>query len=115
MNRWRTAELGKLLTLAARQGEGAGIGDKRYLAAFGYRGGSTELKGLWEHLIETVSARGSLAAATGQLLEHYLRHGTLAARIGKAVGLLPTRAKLMKVYEELCEALADSRPFAPPP
>jgi gamma-glutamyl:cysteine ligase YbdK (ATP-grasp superfamily) len=115
MNAWRTEELGKLLMLAARRGEEAGIGDKRYLAAFGYPGSGTELKGLWEHLIETVSARGSLAADTGRLLEHYLRHGTLATRIGKAVGLLPTQAKLMRVYEELCEALADSRPFAPPP
>jgi hypothetical protein len=44
-----------------------------------------------------------------------MRHGTLATRIGKAVGLLPTRAKLMKVYEDLCEALADSAAFAPPP
>ena len=115
MNRWRTEDLGKLLTLAARQGEQAGIGDKQYLAAFGLRSSGIELKGLWEHLIETVSARGSLAPDTGRLLEHYLRHGTLAARIGKAVGLLPTRAKLMRVYDELCEALADSRPFAPPP
>src|SRR5512134_3838011 len=37
MNARRTAELGTLLTLAARQGEGAGIGDKQYLAAFGMR------------------------------------------------------------------------------
>ncbi len=115
MNRWRTEELGKLLTLAARQGEQAGIGDKQYLAAFGLRSSGIELKGLWEHLIETVSARGSLAPDTGRLLEHYLRHGTLATRIGKAVGLLPTRAKLTRVYDELCEALGDSRPFAPPP
>lgn len=115
MNRWRTEELGKLITLAARQGEGAGIGDRQYLAAFGLRSSGTELKGLWQHLIETVSARGSLAADTGRALEHYLRHGTLATRIGKAVGLLPTRAKLMGVYEELCEALAESTPFAPPP
>jgi len=115
MNRWRTEDLGKLLTLAARQGEQAGVGDKQYLAAFGLRSSGIELKGLWEHLIETVSARGSLAPDTGRLLEHYLRHGTLAARIGRAVGLLPTRAKLMRVYDELCEALADSRPFAPPP
>ena len=100
--------------LAARRGEEAGIGDKRFLSAFGYPGSGTELKGLWEHLIETVSARGSLAPDTGRLLEHYLRHGTLATRIGKAVGLLPTRAKLMRVYEELCEALADAQPFAPP-
>jgi hypothetical protein len=115
MNRWRTAELGKLLTLAARQGEGAAVGDKQYLAGFGLRSSGTELKGLWEHLVETVSARGSLTAETGRLLEHYLRHGTLATRIGKAVGFLPTRAKLMRVYEELCEALAEARPFAPPP
>jgi hypothetical protein len=115
MDRWRTAELGKLITLAARQGEGAGIGDKHYLAAFGMRSSGTDLKGLWAHLIETVSARGSLTASTGRALEHYLRHGTLATRIGKAVGLLPTRAKLMRVYEELCEALADSTPFTPPP
>jgi gamma-glutamyl:cysteine ligase YbdK (ATP-grasp superfamily) len=115
MDRWRTEELGKLLTLAARQGEGAGVGDKQYLAAFGLRSSGTELKSLWEHLIENVSARGSLPADTGRLLEHYLRHGTLATRIGKAVGLMPTRTKLKRVYEELCEALADGTPFAPPP
>jgi hypothetical protein len=115
MDRWRTEELGKLLTLAARQGEGAGVGDKQYLAAFGLRSSGTELKSLWEHLIENVSARGSLPADTGRLLEHYLRHGTLATRIGKAVGLMPARTKLKRVYEELCEALADGTPFAPPP
>jgi carboxylate-amine ligase len=114
MNRRRTAELGTLLTLAARQGEGAAIGDKSYLGAFGYRGSFTELKGLWEHLIETVSKRGSLAASTGRLLEHYLRHGTLATRIGKAVGLLPARAKVARVYEQLCESLAEGTPFTPP-
>jgi hypothetical protein len=115
MNEWRTAELGKLFRLVERQGEGTGIGDKRYLAAFGFPGSSTELKGLWEHLIEAVSARGAIGVDTGRMLEHYLRHGTLATRIGKAVGLLPTRTKLTRVYEKLCEALADSEPFAPPP
>jgi hypothetical protein len=114
MNHWHTTELGKLLTLAERQAEGAGVGERRYLRAFGFPGGSTDLKGLWEHLIETVSVRGSLDAETGRLLEHYLRHGTLATRISKAVGLLPSHAKLMRVYEELCEALADHAPFAPP-
>ncbi len=114
MDAWPTSELGKLLHLSERHAEGTGIGDKRYLAAFGFRGGGTELMGLWEHLIEVVSARGSLDAATGRLLEHYLRFGSLATRIGKAVGLLPSRAKLMRVYEELCEALAADTPFAPP-
>jgi carboxylate-amine ligase len=115
MNARRTAELGTLLTLAARRGEAASVGDRSYLRAFGYRGSYTELKDLWEHLIETVGKRGSLDVETGRLLEHYLRHGTLATRIGKAVGLLPARAKIARVYEELCEALAEGRPFAPPP
>jgi len=114
MDAWPTSELGKLLRLCERQAETTGIGDKRYLQAFGFRGSSTELKGLWEHLVEIVSKRGSLDAATGRLLEHYLRFGSLATRIGKAVGLLPSRAKLTRVYEELCEALADGTPFAPP-
>jgi hypothetical protein len=115
MNAWRTEDLGKLLRLSERQGEATIVGDKRYLAAFGFRGSGTELKGLWEHLIETTSARGSIDSSSGRLLEHYLRHGTLATRIGKAVGLLPSRAKLMRVYEGLCEALAAAAPFTPPP
>lgn len=115
MNAWQTGELGKLLRLSERQAEGTVVGDKRYLAGFGYPGSGTELKGLWEHLVETVSARGSIDAATGRLLEHYLRHGTLATRISKAVGLVPPRATLMRVYEQLCEALAEGQPFAAPP
>jgi hypothetical protein len=114
MDAWPTSELGKLLRLSERRAEETGINDKRYLQAFGFRGSSTELKGLWEHLVEAVSARGNLDAATARLLEHYLRHGTLATRIFKAVGLLPSRAKLTRVYEELCEALASGTPFAPP-
>jgi carboxylate-amine ligase len=115
MNSWATAELGKLLRLTERQAEGAGIGDRNYLAALGFRGSGTELSALWEHLIEAVSARGALDAGTGRLLEHYLRHGTLATRISKAAGLLPSRAKLKGIYEQLCEALAAGAPYAPPP
>ena len=116
MNRWRT-ERARHVARRSRRGKARApaSASRQYLAAFGLRSSGTELKGLWEHLIETISARGSLAPETGRLLEHYLRHGTLATRIGKAVGLLPTRAKLARVYEELCEALADSTPFAPPP
>jgi hypothetical protein len=115
MNRWHTAELAKLLELTQRDGETASLGHKSYLAALGFRGSGTELMGLWEHLIETVSARAPLDVATGRLLEHYLRHGTLATRISQAVGLAPTRAKIARVYEHLCEALAESTPYAPPP
>jgi gamma-glutamyl:cysteine ligase YbdK (ATP-grasp superfamily) len=115
LDAWHETELGKLLKLAERRGEDAGINDRRFLRAFGFKGSSTNLLRLWNHLVETVSARGTLDTATGRLLEHYLRHGTLATRITKAAGLLPPRAKIKRVYEELCEALASGTPFAPPP
>lgn len=114
LDAWHEKELGKLLELAERRGEDAGINERRYLSALGFRGSSTNLMGLWEHLVEQAAARGALDAAVGRRLEHYLRHGTLATRIVKAVGLLPTHAKIARVYAELCEALASGEPFAPP-
>jgi len=111
---WRTAELGKLLELTERQAEGTGLGDRGYLRALGFPGGSTTVAKLWEHLIEAVSARGALGKDSGRMLEHYLRHGSLATRISKAVGLFPSKTKLKRVYEDLCEALATDTPFAPP-
>ena len=83
LDRWHESELGKLLTLAERQGEDAGHQRPAYLARVRLRGSSTDLKGLWEHLIEAVSARGRWTSRPGRLLEHYLRHGTLATRSRK--------------------------------
>jgi carboxylate-amine ligase len=114
LDAWHEKELGKLLELAERRGEDAGINERRYLRALGFRGSSTDLMGLWEHLMEQAAARGALDAATGRRLEHYLRYGTLATRIVKAVGLLPAQKKIARVYAELCEALASGEPFAPP-
>ena len=111
---WRTPVLGQLLQLTERQAEGAAINDRSLLRAFGYRGSSASVRELWEHLIEAVSARGVLETEHGRMLEHYLRHGTLATRIAKAVGLFPDRAKLKEVYGTLCESLATSTPFTTP-
>jgi glutamate---cysteine ligase / carboxylate-amine ligase len=110
---WSTTYLGELLKLTERTAEDAAIGDRKYLAALGMRGGSTIGRKLWEHLVDAVSARGSLDDTTERMLEHYLRHGSLATRIGDAVGLVPGRARLRDVYAELCESLAANSPFTP--
>ena len=112
---WRTAELATLLKLAERQAEDAGIAERRYLDALGLKRSGATVGEVWEHLINTVAAHGALDRDSGRMLEHYLRHGTLATRISKAVGLFPDRNKLKNVYVELCEALATGMPFAPPP
>jgi hypothetical protein len=114
LDAWPTADLGKLLTLTERQAERTAIGERRYVRALGLNRSGAEAFALWEHLIDAAAARGSLGREHGALLEHYLRHGTLATRIAKAAGLLPTRVKLARIYETLCEALADGTPYAPP-
>jgi gamma-glutamyl:cysteine ligase YbdK (ATP-grasp superfamily) len=115
MNGWSTEALATLLELSERRGEATDIHDRRLLASYGFRAGTTELGRLWSHLIDSATARGLLDVATERLLEHYLRHGTLATRIRKAVGPQPSRAILLRVYEALCESLASGTPFAPPP
>jgi hypothetical protein len=112
---WGTPDLAKLLDLTIRQGEEATIGDRKLLGAYGMRRSSASVAQLWEHLIEAVSARATLAHDVGRRLEHYLRYGTLATRIAKAVGLFPARSRLREVYGQLCESLASGAPFAPPP
>ena len=114
LDKWHTKELGALLELTQRRAEGAGITERRFLGALGFKGSSTDVKGLWTHLIDVAAARGTLDRETERLLDHYLRHGTLASRIAKAVGPVPARAKVKRVYEELCDSLAGGVPFAPP-
>jgi gamma-glutamyl:cysteine ligase YbdK (ATP-grasp superfamily) len=114
LDQWHTQELGALYELCERRAEGAGITERRYLRALGFKGGSTDVKGLWAHLIDVAAARGTLDRDTERLLEHYLRHGSLASRIAKAVGPVPARARIKRVYEEISEALAGGAPFAPP-
>ncbi len=114
LHAWRTEELARLFDLSARRAEGAEIGERRYLRALGFEGAGATLAELWEHLAETVSARGSLDRQSGRMLEHYFRYGTLATRIGKAVGPIPLRATIRNVYDRLCEALAEGEPFTPP-
>ena len=115
LDKWHTNELGALLELTQRRAEGAGITERRFLGALGFKGSSTDVKGLWAHLIDVAAARGTLDADTERLLEHYLRHGSLASRIAKAVGPMAAKARIKRVYEELCESLAGGVPFAPPP
>ncbi|HEX6999547.1 MAG TPA: glutamate-cysteine ligase family protein [Gammaproteobacteria bacterium] len=111
---WRTESLARLLERAARDAERTEIGDRRYLAALGFRGGSVTLRRLWEHLAEQVDARVGLDERAGRMLEHYLRHGSLATRIAETCGLLPSPAAIARAYERLCESLATGEPFAPP-
>jgi len=103
---WRTADLARALEAAMERGETAECADSRYLRALGLRRSSVTLQQLWGHLAEQAATGGWLDTDSERVLEHYLRHGTLATRISRALGREPPRARISGVYRQLCEALA---------
>jgi len=112
LERWDTKHLAGLLDRAIRDAERAEIGERKYLEAFGLNRSSATVAELWEHLIDRAAADGALAGTDERFLEQYLRSGTLATRIKRALGgILPTRADFVRVYRALCDALAEGRSF----
>ncbi|MCC5795503.1 MAG: hypothetical protein JJT85_12340 [Chromatiales bacterium] len=109
---WSEVVLARALQAAIADGEAAECHDSRYLKALGLKRGGARLDQLWAHLAEQASLRGALDADSERVIEHYLRHGTLARRISRAVGEQPGRARLESVWRELASALADNQPWA---
>lgn len=103
---WTTAELARALEAVIERAESAGIDDGRYLRALGLRRSSATLAQLWAHLAEQAAAAGSLDADSERVLEHYLKHGSLASRISRALGRDPARERISHIYRELCGTLA---------
>jgi carboxylate-amine ligase len=111
LEKWQTGELGQLLRLAERRAEQAEVGNGRYLQALGFGRASATLRKLWEHLFEEVAARGAVDERGGRILEEYLRQGSLATRITRALGPSPGRADFVRVYGRLCDSLAAGTSF----
>lgn len=110
---WPQADLVRLLALTEERAETLEISDARFLRCFGYQGSAETVSHLWGRLAEDLSARGWLAPESEEALERYLRHGTLATRIRRALPPEPSRAELRAVYERLAECLAEGHGFVP--
>lgn len=108
---WPQPDLVRLLALTEEKGETLPIGDRRFLRCFGYRGASASVSELWGRLAEYLSAHGRLAPASEGPIENYLRHGTLATRILRALPAEPDRGALRTVYRRLADCLADGHGF----
>ncbi len=112
LNEWRTADLARYFDAAVRDAEATEVHDRRYLAALGCRGSTMSIARAWGEIAERAAADGDLDRRAGQAIEHYLRHGTLATRIAAALPEVPQQADLARVYRELCDCLAEGRPFS---
>lgn len=112
LDAWETRHLAGLLERVVRDGERAEIGERRYLESLGLARGSASVARVWERLIDEAVVDGALEGVDERFLEQYLRAGTLATRIRRALGTIaPSRSDLERVYRSLADALADGRSF----
>jgi gamma-glutamyl:cysteine ligase YbdK (ATP-grasp superfamily) len=112
LQHWRTQDLARFFDAAVTDAEATDIHDSRYLAAIGYPGSHARVAQVWGHLAELAAEAGELDRESERSLEHYLREGSLATRITRALPAEPARDDLVGVYRELCDCLAQGRPFS---
>lgn len=96
-----------------REGEAADISSRAYLEQLGILSSEARAGKLWGTLVEQLANRYGLTAETGRIMEHILRHGTLARRLLAAAGPAPDRANLAAAYRRLADCLADGEMFNP--
>jgi gamma-glutamyl:cysteine ligase YbdK (ATP-grasp superfamily) len=105
-----TESLEEILLATMRDADEAVIDDAAYLAALGVDSARCSAGDAWRALLGAC-ARGDDAAWWRPVVGDILTHGPLARRILRAVGPDMNRDRLTRVYEALCECLADGRMF----
>jgi len=108
-----TEPLHELLVRAITLGPAARVADPAWARAFGWRGAS--LPNLGE-LLQDLAERQLFPVLVGldelrTPLQTILREGTLSARIVRALGASPSRARLHETYSELAACLEEGRNF----
>ncbi len=109
-NEWEIDRLETIFLATVRDGESAVLRDRRYLRAFGLGGADCTAGELWRHFVRTLPAGDDGAS---EVLAVILEHGTLARRILARLGRRPSRARIRRIYRELCDCLAKGRLFLP--
>ena len=104
---WAVPPLAELFEECVHRGELVVIGDRNYLAAFGFPGERASTGDLWQHLAQELFAAGSVPAA----LSTIFAQGPLSRRLRRALGPEPARARQTEIYRELCDCLAEGRLF----
>jgi gamma-glutamyl:cysteine ligase YbdK (ATP-grasp superfamily) len=105
-----TESLASILHACIRDAEQAVIDDAGYLRLLGLSGPRYRGSELWRHLINRTGLdRSTFWIGTLRVM---LEQGPLARRILRAHGNDPSRARLQRVYRELCDCLEAGRMFA---
>jgi hypothetical protein len=108
LQQWDSGPLQRLFLQGVKYADQAVIDDDDYRAAFGFpERGPCRARDLWQHLIETLIApRTGLPPEWHATYRLYLQRGSLARRIGQALGGTPEPELLAATYRRLCDCLA---------
>lgn len=106
-----TTALAEILHACIRDAERAVIDDAEYLDLLGFPRGRCEAQELWRHLLGECAADPLLLQVDRAPLETILSRGPLARRILRALGADFDRPRLVAVYRQLCDCLAQGRLF----
>lgn len=98
-------------TSAIREAENADVTGRPYLERLGILASEAKAGKLWETLVDLLAGRYGLSPGTGRVVEHILRHGTLARRLLRSAGPVPDAENLLDVYRRLADCLASGSLF----
>ena len=110
--------LRNLLNQTGDRAENAVIDEQQYLRAFGFKGNSCTAGELWSSLLQELRGGNAVLSSLYGPIETIEKHGTLATRIGQALGSGAqadgfSRQDLQRVYGELSDCLTDWKSYLP--
>ncbi|CAN5520271.1 glutamate-cysteine ligase family protein [soil metagenome] len=109
---WTVVRLYQILRETIKDAENAVITDEDYLKLFGYSETSAKAADIWSILYEqSLNTENIYSAIDKEVLNLILKEGTLASRISKAIGEPMEKEKMLTVYKQLAECLANNTIF----
>ena len=106
---WHESDLLAIFKDAIAKAGRASISNVEYLRTFGIEGEKSSINSIWRKLFEDV--RNELSPSCQEHVTLLLDRGCLASRIVARTGKQPDRSKLVEVYGELAECLANDKAF----
>ena len=111
--RFETEQLARYHQQCVERGGRADWPNAEYLAAFGINRDRLCVSELWGHLADRLLERNAATRERDAALSVICEQGPLAQRIVRALGSSPSKKRLLAVYRELAECLAQGRVFEP--
>ncbi len=110
---WEAGPLAEILVGTAHQGGDYVIRNRVLLEQLGVDENALKARDLWLHLLDRAKDAGSIHGSLHRQAQDWVRRGTLASRIRRAVGDAPAPERIAEVYRRLADDLTADRFFEP--